>query len=194
MFHDITSASVLLFDTAVCFSQAHEIEICMRMTFRPFVKKTPLVCERFYLPFAFSPSASRFAPCQGLLPPTFDTATWCLGGGDAYSCNAWHCWFHWQFLLLSSVLNHGVKLPFGAKVSQGVISDLVRMYDSTAPQYHDQQTCPRAQRHTRTATAHAGAGALVFSSSCLDEGTTRVPVNTHSRSVPGPPARLWHNQ
>ena len=48
------------------------------------------------------------------------------------------------------------------------------MSDSTTPQYHGQQTCPRAQRHTQTASTHARAGAFVFSSSCLDESTSRV--------------------
>ena len=46
------------------------------------------------------------------------------------------------------------------------------MYDSTPPQYHDQQTCPRAQRNTQTATTQELA--LWCSSSCLDVSTSRV--------------------
>ena len=29
-------------------------------------------------------------------------------GRDAYSCDAWHCWFHWNLRLRSGVLNKGV--------------------------------------------------------------------------------------
>ena len=50
---------------------------------------------------------------QGLPPPFSGNCNFlrrCLRGGDAYLCNAWHCWFHWNICLLSGVLNTGVKL------------------------------------------------------------------------------------
>ena len=50
----------------------------------------------------------------------------------------------------------------------------VRMTDSTTSRYQDQETSPRAHRHTQTASTHARADALVFSSSCLDESLSRV--------------------
>ena len=49
--------------------------------------------------------------------------------------------------------------------ANSIVRGGVRMSDSTTPQYHDQQKCPRSQRHTQTASTHARAGALVFSSS-----------------------------
>ena len=53
-------------------------------------------------------------------------------------------------------------------------SESSRMYDSTTTQYHDQQTCPRAQSYTQSTTTHARAGALVLLPSCLDESISRV--------------------
>ena len=29
---------------------------------------------------------------------------------DAYLCNAWHCWFHWNFQLLSRFRSNGVQI------------------------------------------------------------------------------------
>ena len=57
--------------------------------------------------------------------------------------------------------------------ANSIVRGGVRMHDGTTPQHYDQQTCPCAQRNTQTATTHA-SGALVFSSSCLDESTSRV--------------------
>ena len=50
----------------------------------------------------------------------------------------------------------------------------MRMFNSTTPQSNHQQLCPRAQYDTQSTTTHARAGALVFSSSCLDESIIRV--------------------
>ena len=63
--------------------------------------------------------------------------------------------------------------------ANSIVRGGVRMSDSTTPQYHGQQTCPRAQRHTQTKSTHARAGALVFSSSCLDESTSRVGLGQY---------------
>ena len=43
-------------------------------------------------------------------PPPFDcnVLRQCLAGGDAYSRNAWHCWFHSNLQLPPCVLTNGV--------------------------------------------------------------------------------------
>ena len=58
--------------------------------------------------------------------------------------------------------------------ANSIVQGGVRMFNSTTPQYYHQQTCPGAQSYTRIASTHAKAGALVFSSSCLDERITLV--------------------
>ena len=67
------------------------------------------------------------------------------------------------------------------------------MSDSTTPQYHGQLTCPTCATPTQTASTHARAGALVFSSSCLDESITRVGPRSIPTVYPVLPygLRLW---
>ena len=48
------------------------------------------------------------------------------------------------------------------------------MSNLTTPRNYNQPTCPHAQSYTEAPSTHARAGALVFSSSCLDESITRV--------------------
>ena len=55
-----------------------------------------------------------------------------------------------------------------------VVFHFLRMFSSTTPQSDHQQSCPRAQSHTQSTTTHERTGALVFSSSCLNETITRV--------------------
>ena len=68
--------------------------------------------------------------------------------------------------------------------AHSIVRGGVRVSDSTTPQYHDQLTCPRAQRHTQTASTHARAGALIFSSSSLDESITRGGSRSSTHSTP----------
>ena len=73
----------------------------------------------------------------------------------------------------------------------------VRMSDSSAPQLHDRLTCPRAQRHAQTASTHARASALVFSSSCLNESTSRVGPGQYPQYTRAPSEKgMWvaHHQ
>ena len=60
-----------------------------------------------------------------------------------------------------------------------VVRGGARKSDSTTPQLHDHQTCLHAQSYTQAPTTHARAGALVFSSSCLDESTSRVGLGQY---------------
>ena len=60
----------------------------------------------------------------------------------------------------------------------------LRVSDSTTPQLNHQQTCPRAQSCTHAPTTHARAGALVFSSSCLDESISRVGPGQYPQNEP----------
>ena len=78
----------------------------------PFVKNTPLGLERFHVPLLFCQIEIPFARCRGSPPAYFWHCNFlrrCLGGGDAYSCNAWQCWSHWHLQLLSGVPISGVK-------------------------------------------------------------------------------------
>ena len=66
----------------------------------------------FAFPF-FCQSESAFAQCWGSPPANFRHCNFlhlCHGGKDAFSCNAWHCWFHQHFKLLSFWrLSTGIK-------------------------------------------------------------------------------------
>ena len=65
------------------------------------------------LPLLFCQRGSPFAQCfrfSSFFFSHWSFLRWCPGGGDAYLCNAWHCWFHWKLQLHSGVLKNGVKL------------------------------------------------------------------------------------
>ena len=69
-------------------------------------KNTTVELERFYLPFFVSERVAlrSMLGVSSRLLLQCNCPRLCLGGGDACSCNALHCWFHWNLQLLSSVL------------------------------------------------------------------------------------------
>ena len=73
------------------------------------VKNAALGLGRFYLPLLFvrenDPSLNA-----GALSHHCNFSLRCLGGGDAYSCTAWHGWFQWNVQHLAGVLNNGVNI------------------------------------------------------------------------------------